>query len=765
MDKDQSWQYLPEEEVISALSSDAARGLEASAVSHRQVMFGKNCLWNAGTPRHRSGAVKYILDGAVIFLLADLLCAAFAGFDFQFVLILLLTLLFVSFRLVCEAILERLARRGAVGRIPETLVLRGGKARTVPADELVPGDVVILSEGDLIGADMRVISADSLVVSEKGVTGNDIPVEKTSGALPRRPSSSVNEDMSDMLFAFSYVLGGSARAVCVATGDHTLAAGKGLVQSFPVQAESAAMKRAERISAISSSVLLAAALVYVLVGLFAFRGKFTVTGMFLGALSFAVAGCGTAWYSIVLLARTRKMIRLARAGVSVRSPDLPENAARCAVFVCRDVSELTAGRGEICRVVTCGRSFEDGALTVDNGDLREFFRMLLLGTWSVAGIASPGRSAPPPRALHPAVADYLHRTKQRPAELIRDAVPVGFAPKGPENALDTVMYFEKGTFHAVCAGDAETVLSVCRTVILDGYEELLTDTKRRKYLEMASELEKSGYRVTAISYRQPPTANFSMLPVIQNSMGFAGFVAVRSLPDPMTAGLIRGFSSPEHSVLCFASCGSDAVLASSEGMVAGAEICRVNNADEANAVRFEKGKNYIVCISSDRITPDERIRLCLILMRRIKKSVGDIVCAGDSLSDAVFVREAGVKICLVADRRLRPAPYSLTASADALCRSPHGSAACPGMSALLSVSDESGRFSVIRKYLLLSQLLRAVLLAVTLFIPPVIPPVVYLLWGLLLDTAVGVTVLLSKGAGAHAGRPKDKKKARRWRKK
>ncbi len=758
MDKDVSWQYLSKDEIVSAFSTDEARGLKASAVSHRRVMFSENYLWDVERTQRRSVAVKYILDGSVVFLLADLLCAAFAGFDLQFAVILLLTVLLVTFRLACDFVLERLARRGAESQIPEALVVRDAKAHLVSAVDLVPGDVVILSEGDMVCADMRVISANDFVVSEKGVTGNDIPVEKTADALLRRPSSAEDENMSNMLFAFSYVLGGSARAVCVATGDHTLAAKKGLVRKIPLHTFSAAMKRAERLSALTFSAFLAAALVYVFVGLFAFKGRFAVTDIFLRALSFAVASFGTVWHMILLFACSRRMRRLFHSGILARSPDLSDTADKCAAFVCGDVSALKKRRGELYRVAACGRFIEADEVNGDDADLREFFKMYALGTWTVPGITNAPSSVPLPRPLDSAMADYLRRAKCRPGELTAQVVPVGFVPKGAENMLDTAMYFEKGELHAVCTGDADSILSVCRTVRLDGFDEVLTHNKREQYREMVRELEKNGYYVTALAYRQPPTANISMLSVIQNSMSFAGFAAVRSIPGPMTADMVRGFSSAEHSVLCFASCQSDAVFAASEGMLEGASVYSVQNADEANALRFEKGNNYVVCVDAERVGAKERVKLCLIIIRKLRKAVGDIIFATSELSDAVFVREASVKVCLVPEKRLRPVPYSLNASADALCRSSSGSVACAGMAELLASSDESARMAVVWKYLVVSQLLRAVLFIATLFISSVIPPVVYLFWGLLLDSVLALVMLTSKRFGKILTRQKKTEK-------
>lgn len=748
MDKDVSWQYLSRDEIVSAFSTDMSRGLKASDVSHRRLVFFGNYLWDVEEKVHRSGAVKYILDTPVVFLLAQVLCAAFAGFDFWFAVILLFTVLFSALRIFLDIVITRIARRGAESRIPEALVVRDGRAVVVSAVDLVPGDVVVLSEGDVVCADMRVISANGLVVSEKGLTANDIPVEKTADALPRRPSSAETENMSNMLFAFSYVLGGSARAVCVATGAHTLAAEKGLARKFPVQAQSAVMKRTEHTAAITSAVLLTAALVYVFLGLFVFKGRFAVTDVFLRALSFSVASFGALWQLLLFFAHSRRALRLGRAGLVSRSPDVPDIADNCAAFVCADVSQLRKRRGELHCVVTCGRSIASDSINADDAQLREFFRMYAFGTWALKGISNESSSVPTPRPCDSALADYLRRTDQKTEDLSPHAVPLGFVPKNAENALDTAMYFENSQIHAVCAGDAESVLSVCRTVLLDGFEETLTRDKRERYRRMARELEGNGYRVTALAYRQPPTTNISMLSVIQNSMSFAGFAAVRSIPEPMTAKLIHGFSSPEHSVLCFASSQNDAAFAASEGMVEDAVVCSVQSAAEANALSFEKGKNYVVCIDADRVPPDERTRICLIMMRRIKRAVGDIVFAASEPSDAVFVREARLRVCLVPEKRLRPVPYSLNVSADALCRSPQALAACAGMVSLLTPSDEKARKGVVWKYLIVSQLLRALLFAVTLFIPPVIPPAVYIVWGFGLDGAVGFALLTSKRLAA-----------------
>ena len=742
---DVSWQYLSASETAEAFSTSTARGLTEESAAERLKKLRRGSLWEVDRVSVRSIALKYALDGAIIFLLADLLCAAFIGFDLMFLLILALTAAFVAFRVRCDVVLARLARKGAESLVPEALVVRGGVSRLVGATKLVPGDIVILAEGDLVAADMRVIAADSLVVSEKGVTDNDIPVEKTPEALKRKPSTAEPENMSNMLFAFSYVLSGRGRAVVVATGEDTLAAKKGMSRRLEPRTDSSRLKKAERVASLSSSVLLCAALVYVLVGLFAFGGKFGVTHLFLTALSFAVAGFGTVWHSLILSAHTGRTVRLFRVGSTLRTPDLADDLDKCSALVVRDLSAFTEEIPKINAVVTCGRMIESDEIKKDDPGVRDFFKMLALvsGT-SDAALSGVGASSSV-AASDGAVKDYLRRTEVSLRALVSESRLAGRAPAGNGNPFDTVMYAEGGEYHAVCSGNVERILNVCRTDVLDGFEETLTRDRRERYIAMARDLEERGFRVIALAHRLPPTENFTLLSVIQHSMSFAGFVAVEPVPAPLCREFIEDFPSPTRSILCFASCPSDARFASSDALLADAPRYTVRTVREANAVPIEKGKSLVVCVPDDAVSPDEGVRLRLIIIRRLKKALGDFAFAGSTLEDGVFAREAKYRVCLDAKDRLRPAPYSISNSAHAICKTAGTAIASPATVELFGKSDLDARLALIRKYLMASQLLRAAFFIATLFLPATVPAVTFIAWAFVLDGAVGAFLLYSNG--------------------
>ncbi|MFC4405548.1 cation-translocating P-type ATPase [Haloarchaeobius iranensis] len=101
---------------------------------------------------------------------------------------------------------------------PEVVVRRGGAERTVPASELVPGDVLVLSEGDVVPADARLVETHSIEVDEAALTGESVPVEKSPGTLPAETPLA---ERSNTVYRGTSVTRGRAVAVVVETGMET----------------------------------------------------------------------------------------------------------------------------------------------------------------------------------------------------------------------------------------------------------------------------------------------------------------------------------------------------------------------------------------------------------------------------------------------------------------------------------------------------------------------------------------------------------------
>src|SRR5262249_31583775 len=101
---------------------------------------------------------------------------------------------------------------------PEARTIRSGESRMIPAEQLVPGDVVLLESGDKIPADLRLVEAKNLRTEEAALTGESVPAEKTIDAVPVNATVG---DRESMAFAGTMVVSGRATGVVVATGSET----------------------------------------------------------------------------------------------------------------------------------------------------------------------------------------------------------------------------------------------------------------------------------------------------------------------------------------------------------------------------------------------------------------------------------------------------------------------------------------------------------------------------------------------------------------
>jgi Mg2+-importing ATPase len=208
----------PPDELIAALGSSAG-GLHPTEIAGRRARFGPNAVAApVGHPALRLLAAQFRSPIAAMLLVAAVL-SAFVGDGVDAAIILAI--------LLGSAGLGFWQERRAAGVVEELLALirtttcvrRGGAEREVPLDEVVPGDVVVLNAGDLVPADCRLLEARDLDVDEAVLTGESFPAAKEVAAVA--PDAPLGKRAS-ALFQGTHVISGTATALVVATGTHTM---------------------------------------------------------------------------------------------------------------------------------------------------------------------------------------------------------------------------------------------------------------------------------------------------------------------------------------------------------------------------------------------------------------------------------------------------------------------------------------------------------------------------------------------------------------
>ncbi len=217
MDKQRQWHAEEVDAVLQALDA-TTEGLSSDAAQQRLAEVGPNSL---PQPARHGFVVRFLLhfhNLLIYVLLASAVITALLGHWVDTVVILAVVILNAVIGMVQEGKAEKAMDAIRHMLAPKAAVLRDGKRTTVPGDSLVPGDVVLLEAGDKVPADMRLLSCRGLSIQEAILTGESVPVEKTSDVVA---ADLALGDRTGMAYSGTLVTTGAARGVIVATGAAT----------------------------------------------------------------------------------------------------------------------------------------------------------------------------------------------------------------------------------------------------------------------------------------------------------------------------------------------------------------------------------------------------------------------------------------------------------------------------------------------------------------------------------------------------------------
>ncbi len=259
IDGDKRWHALRSEEALAAFGSDAGAGLSPTEVAQRLTRFGPNALPEPG--RHSLWSVfLHQFKSPLIYLLfaaAGLALSLGKVSDAAviFVVVLLNALIGAFQEGRAERSLEALRRLAG----HQAHVLREEREEIVEAREVVPGDILLLTAGDAVAADARLVDGAAIQIAEAALTGESLPV--TKDLLPLAPDTLL-ADRRNMVFAGTHVTAGRARAVVVATG---LATEIGRIASLAAEAVEPKTPLERRIQQFGRYIIVAALIMFVLV--------------------------------------------------------------------------------------------------------------------------------------------------------------------------------------------------------------------------------------------------------------------------------------------------------------------------------------------------------------------------------------------------------------------------------------------------------------------------------------------------------------------
>lgn len=369
-----NWHALATEAVVPQLETDLARGLTAAAARQRLERFGRNELT---ARRGRHPLVKFLLQfhqPLLYILLAATVVTLFlrewvdAGVIFGVVFI----------NAVIGYLQESRAEKALAALtklvVTECTVRRGGQKVRLAAGELVPGDVVLLQSGDKVPADLRLVRQRSLQIDESALTGESLPVEKSTNPLP--PETTL-ADRTNLAFAGTLVTFGQGEGVVVLTGDGTET---GRIARLMSEAEDLATPLTRKIAEFSRLLLYAIlALALVTFGFGVWRGGAAVE-MFLAAVALAVAAVPEGLPAAVTITLAIGVARMARRRAIVRKLPAVETLGSTTVICSDKTGTLTQNQMTVQEIFAGGTLYHvTGAGYEPEGEIHHDGRPVVVG--------------------------------------------------------------------------------------------------------------------------------------------------------------------------------------------------------------------------------------------------------------------------------------------------------------------------------------------------------------------------------------------------
>jgi Ca2+-transporting ATPase len=656
-------------QVAAVLGVDVTDGLSAGEAGARLGRFGPNRLeegkrvpeWLKFLGQFKSPLIYLLLAAIVVSVVAWAIDRQEAA-PYDAIVIAAIVLVNAVLGYVQEARAEQavvaLQRRAAA----TSGVVRNGRPQRIPADEVVPGDVLLLAEGDAVAADARLLEALSLTVSEASLTGESEPVLKDAAPLAGDVELG---DRVNMVFSGTAVARGRGRAVVTATGMATEMGnvarllGETVQRPTPLQREVDGIGRMLGIAV----VLIAAAVVVAILITSDVHTASDIVSVLLIGVSLAVAAVPEGLPAVLAVVLALGVQRMARRNAIVKRLSSVETLGSASVVCADKTGTLTKNEMTIVKVVTGSGEVDvggsgyrpEGALTTDGrplGDpvlLDEVHSVLAAGSlandallreeegeWTIQG--------------DPTEASFLvaeAKVEGLPAARRARFERVGEIPFTSERRLMSTLHIDaerENTIAVVTKGAPDVLLARCTEERVAGEVRPLDDTRRRGILGDVERLGDLALRTLAVAYRPLPAG----LPApgdesVEHELVYLGLVGIIDPPRPEAAAAIAESRSAGLRVVMItgdqphtaARIAADlGIAARGSGVVTGRELEALD--DEARAAAGREVAVYA------RVAPEHKLHIVdsLHADRQI------VAMTGDGVNDAPALKAADIGVAM-----------------------------------------------------------------------------------------------------------------------
>ena len=656
-------------EVAATLGTDPQAGLGTQEAARRLAEHGPNLLRRATpVPAWRRFIAQF--HDPLIYLLLVAIGISLSAWAFEGFAGWPVDALVIAFIVVLNGVLghvQQARARDAVAALARmtaasSTVLRDGQRRRVPSAELVPGDLLMLEEGDAVGADARLLSATALRIQEASLTGESQAVLKHAAALQ---ASAPLGDRLNMVFKASVVVQGVGLAVVTATGMKTQIGQVASLLEGVVQAPTPLQLEIARVGRMLGLAVLLIALVVVatILGVSQPRGAAEIVGVLLLGVALAVAAVPEGLPAILSVVLALGVQRMARRHAIVTDLSSVETLGSASVICTDKTGTLTRAEMTITRVVTVSGSsrvtgvgyspegqVQDGNTRLEAGAMYAE-QIAVLSGGSLAGNAELRLGAggaweiggDPTEAAF-LVAERKLGVHERRTQRFERIAQVPFSSERKMMSTVELDHDHDNQIVLITKGAPDVLLARC-THARRGTEVIRLDQAlRTKIMAEVDTLSAAALRTLAVAYRPLlPSEDIHSGTALEQDLVFVGTVGIIDPPreevapavaEARRAGIRVVMITGDHPKTALRIALDLGIAGEGAQALTGMDLDRLDNAALAQAVRT-------TCVYA-RVAPAHKLRIVDALQAN-----GDIVAmTGDGVNDAPALKSADIGIAM-----------------------------------------------------------------------------------------------------------------------
>jgi P-type Ca2+ transporter type 2C len=657
------------EDTLKEQNSNAERGLRPDDVGTRQSQYGKNVLPAGEKVNWVQLVINQFAELMVLILIVAAIISAFVGETTDVIVIMIIVVLNAALGIYQEFKAEQALAALSAMQVPLVRVRRDGEVHQVKAEELVPGDIVLLEEGDRIPADGRIISSVNLQVEEAALTGESQPVSKDTEPLPDNQEVALG-DRTNVAFMGTSVNFGRGEMVVTRTGLKTEL---GNIAAMLLQVETGQTPLQRRLDQLGKVLASGAGILVAIIFItgWLIRG-IPAQEMFLVAVSLAVAAVPEGLPALVTISLSLGASRMVRRNALIRRLPAVETLGSVTT-ICSDKTgtltknEMTAtllALPDVDDVHVTGIGYTpEGKFFQGDGErapldprqdpmVGRFIKAMALSTnahleedgsaMNVVGDTTEGAMVVAAQKVgwtRKQLEEDMPRLNEFPFSSERKAMTTLHEVRG-EQAQDL---FAHAPYITITKGAPDRLIDWAVNEHVAEGSQPLTEERRTRWKEQVNEMASGGLRVLGVAYRPLDSAPEELDADIERKLHLLGLVGIVDPARPEAAEAVKiareaGIRSMmitgDHALTAEAIARDLGIITEDQKAITGTQLEKMSDDELREALKSTS--------AFARVSPAHKLRI----VRTLQNQDQVVAMTGDGVNDAPALKAADIGIAM-----------------------------------------------------------------------------------------------------------------------